>query len=980
MNNGEVFMKEIHKLNAYKIHEKQTIEELKAEAYLVEHIKTGARVVIISCDDDNKVFSIGFRTPPENSKGIPHILEHSVLCGSKRYPAKGTFVELNKGSMNTFLNAMTFSDKTIYPIASCNDSDFKNLMSVYTDAVFRTNIYKKKEIFLQEGWHYDLNSRDSDLMYNGVVYNEMKGAFSSPEKIIYQENMKALLPNTPYFNVSGGDPDFITDLSYEELLDFHSRYYHPSNSYIYLYGNMDVAERLVWLDENYLSKYEKASVDSKILMQAPFNTMAESTLYYPIGDDEAEKDSTFLSYSVVMGKAKDNELSIAFDILNYVILQVPGAVLKQAILDKGIAKSVMGVYNSSIQQPIFSIVAKNSNEDSKEGFLSVIRDTLKELVKNGIDKDTLNAAINMFEFQYKEADFGNMPKGLVYNFQLYDSWIYDDKNPFEYLKFNNVFAKLKEKVKKGYFENLIEKYILNNTHCSLVQVIPQKGLNLKKEKEQKEKLDLYKKGLSEEELETLIYDTHRLKKYQEAASTREELDAIPVLSIGDIKPKAQPLYQNIHKVEGTTIVHHDIFTNGIGYLKLSFDIKNISLELIPYLGILRQVLGAVDTEKYSYLQLSNIINMNTGGINAYIRFYPNDGEADGFKVAFEINAKALYEKLGFTFEIIDEIIFTSKMDNSKRLYEIISDIKSQLQVWIQSSGHMAALLRSLSYNSAISYYEEIVSGLSFYHFIEDIEKNFEVRKEVLAKNLKELMGYIFSEDKMTISYTSEKEGYKELEKQVMSLKKNLYTDEKKEEAFKFIPARLNEGFKTSSAVQYAAQSGNYKDEFLYTGALKVLKVLLSYDYLWLNVRQKGGAYGCMLDFKRNGNVYIVSYRDPNLSKTYEVYEHMPEFLRNLNIDEKEIAGYIIGAVKELDMPMTPYSKGDHSFYCYMCGINEKDIQKERDEVLGTTKEQLISLSYLMEAVLKQRNICTVGNEEKIEAEKQVFDTVKYLFS
>lgn len=973
-------MKELHKLVAYKIHEKQTIEELKAEAYLIEHIKTGARIVVISCDDENKVFSIGFRTPPENSKGIPHILEHSVLCGSKKYPAKSNFVELNKGSMNTFLNAMTFPDKTIYPIASCNDSDFINLMSVYTDAVFRTNIYKSKEIFLQEGWNYQLNSCDADLMYNGVVYNEMKGVFSSPDSALYREKLKSLLPNTPYAHISGGDPDFITDLSYEELLDFHSRYYHPSNSYIYLYGDMDIEERLQWLDDNYLSKYEKASIDSEIPKQAPFNAMAEDISYYPIGDDELEKDNTYLSYNVVIGEAKDNELAIAFDILNYSILGANGAKLKQAILDKGIAKSVEGDYGSSIQQPIFSIIAKNSNQESKVCFLSTIRETLKEIVKNGIDKDTLNAAINMFEFQYKEADFGRTPKGLVYAYQVYNSWLYDDKHPFENLKFNKVFINLKKRVNEGYFESLIEKYILNNPHSSLVQIIPQKGLMAKKEKELKEKLDLYKKSLSAKEIEQLIDNTKKLKEYQNLSSKREDIEAIPMLSVEDINPKAQPLHQNIHNLEGTTIVHHDIFTNGIGYLKLSFDIKNIPSVLIPYMGILRQVLGAVDTEKHNYLQLSNIINMNTGGISAYLKFYSNSKEKDGFRAAFEINAKVLYEKLGFAFEIISEIIGTSKMDNSKRLYEIISDIKSQFQSWLQNSSHMAAVLRSLSYNSASSYYEERVSGIYFYHFIEDIEKNFENKKELIAKKLKELMKYIFRQENMTISYTSEAEGYKDLEEQVISFKTKLYTDKIQEETFKFLPARLNEGFKMASSVQYVAQSGNYKNEFLYTGALKVLKVLLSYDYLWLNIREKGGAYGCFINFMESGNAYIVSYRDSNLSKTYEVYEHIPEFLRNLDIDEKDIVRYIIGAVKELDMPMTPYLKGAHSFSCYMSGITEKDIQKERDEVLGTTKEKLISLSSLMEAVLKQRNICTMGNEEKIESEKNVFDTVKYLFS
>ena len=973
-------MKDLHDLKAYRILQKQQIEELRATGLLMEHIKTGAKIVVLSCDDENKVFSIGFRTPPENDKGISHILEHSVLCGSKKYPAKETFVELMKSSMNTFLNAMTFPDKTVYPVASCNDRDFKNLMSVYMDGVFRTNIYERKEIFLQEGWHYQLDSADSDLKYNGVVYNEMKGSFSSPETILYQENMSSVLPDTPYSYISGGLPESITDLNYEELLCFHKKYYHPSNSYIYLYGNMDWTERLTWLDEDYLSKYERIDIDSALPIQKPFKAMTERTLYYPIGDDESEKDNTFLSYNTVVGTAKNSELSVAFDILNYAIIGVPGAALKQAILDKGIAKSVMSIYNSSIQQPVFSIIAKNSNQYNKDCFLTTIRDTLTDIVKNGIDKDTLRAAINIFEFKYREADFGRMPKGLVYGFQVYNSWLYDEKLPFGYLKFNEIFDNLKKKASEGYFEGLIEKYLLHNPHSSLVQLVPQKGLSAQNEKKQRESLASYKSSLSEDEIEELVENTHKLKKYQESPSKKEELDAIPKLSREDIGPKAQPLYQTISHAEGTTIVHQDISTNGIGYLKLSFDIKNIPGELLPYLGILSQVLGKVDTKRYSYLQLSNIINMNSGGIAVYLNFYPDSTEKNGFKAMFEIDVAVLYEKLDFAFEIIEEIILTSKLDNTKRLYEIISEMKSQFQMQIQNSGHMSAVLRSLSYNSAMSYYKEIVSGLSFYHFIEDTEKNFDNNKEVLTEKLEELMNHVFRSENMIISYTSEKEGYNVLEELVLKFKRDLYKDDIKEKPFKFIPKRLNEGFKTSSAVQYVAQTGNYKNGFSYTGSLRVLKVLLNYGYLWSNIRMKGGAYGCMIDFQRNGDSYMVSYRDPNLSETYEVYKGIPNFLKNLNMKEQDIVNYIIGTVQELDMPMTPRAKGMNSFSCYMSGITEEDIQKERDEVLNTTRETIFSFFSLIEDILNQENICTIGNGEKIESEKQIFDTVRNLFS
>lgn len=973
-------MKDLNKLAAYRVKDRQTIKELGAEAYLMEHMKTGAKIAVISCDDDNKVFCAGFRTPPENSRGIPHILEHAVLCGSEKYPSRNTFVELIKGSMNTFLNAMTFSDKTLYPVASCNDADFKNLMSVYSDAVFKPNVLERKEIFLQEGWHYELEAKDSALSLSGVVYNEMKGAFSSSETILNNENMALLFPDTIYSVVSGGDPEHIPDLSYEELVDFYKKYYSPSNSYIYLYGNMDAAERLTWLDKNYLSKHEKTDINSEIKSQPPLNEMKESLIYYPIGDDERENDNAYLSYSAVVGDTVNSELSVAFDILSYVLLGAPGAELKQAILDRKISKTVRGYYNSSLKQPVFSIIAGNSNQESKESFLDTIYTVLSGIVKNGIDKDSLNAAINLFEFKYKEADFGKMPKGLIYGMQIYGKWIYSDNDPFEGLNFNSIFANLRKKAKEGYFESLIEKYILSASHSSFVTAVPKKGLMAEREKALAYKLDSYKKSLSDEQINNLIEGTKSLKEYQAKPSPREELDKIPRLSIEDIETESKPLYNDIYNSDGTTIVHHDIFTNEIAYLKLSFDVKDIPSELRPYLGILRQVLGAVDTQSYSYRKLSNIINMNTGGISAYISFYHDIRAEDGFKAAFEINAKAAYKNIGFTFEIINEIISASDMENMERLHEIISDIKSQMTSWIYGSGHMAAVLRSLSYNSALSYYEENVSGISFYHFIEDLEKNFDERKETVSRSLSELMRNVFRADKLIVSYTSDKKGFEGIAEKVKELKSKLYTDNIRHKEFEFIPCKKNEGLKISSLVQYVAQSGNYRNEFLYTGSLKVLKVLLSYDYLWPNVRQRGGAYGCMIDFNRSGNAYIASYRDPNLSQTYDTYREIPQFLKELAIDEKELASYIIGAIKELDMPMTSYNKGNHSFRCYMSGINEELIQRERDEILTTTRETLRALSPLMDEILKQSIICTVGNEEKIEAEKFLFKEVKNIFS
>lgn len=430
----------LKKPDAYELIEERRVEDLNSDGYLLRHRKSGARILLLSNDDNNKVFSVGFRTPPPDSTGVPHILEHSVLCGSKKYPVKDPFVELVKGSLNTFLNAMTYPDKTVYPVASCNDKDFKNLMNVYMDAVFYPNIYVHEEIFRQEGWHYELESPEDDLTINGVVYNEMKGAYSSPEDVLDREIYSSLYPDTAYALESGGDPDVIPSLTYEGFLDFHRKYYHPANSYIYLYGDMDMEERLIWLDEEYLSKFERIEIDSKVELQKPFEKTREIRKKYSVTEEETLENQTYLSYSTVIDTSLNREYYLAFQILEYALLEAPGAPLKQALLDKKIGKDIISSYENGIYQPFFSVIAKNANTSDKEAFLATIRETLEEIVKKGIDRKSLWAGINYFEFKYREADFGSYPKGLMYGLQAYDSWLYDEKQPFMHIEANDTFA------------------------------------------------------------------------------------------------------------------------------------------------------------------------------------------------------------------------------------------------------------------------------------------------------------------------------------------------------------------------------------------------------------------------------------------------------------------------------------------------------------------------------------------------------------
>ena len=969
-------------LKNYELIQQKTLHDLQSEGYLLRHKKSGARVLLMENNDENKVFSIGFRTPPEDSTGVPHILEHSVLCGSKNFPVKDPFVELVKGSLNTFLNAMTYPDKTVYPVASCNDKDFQNLMHVYMDAVFYPNIYQHEEIFRQEGWSYNLESEEDALTYNGVVYNEMKGAFSSPEGVLDRVVLNTLFPDNTYANESGGDPDVIPELTYEQFLDFHRKYYHPSNSYIYLYGDMDMEEKLNWLDEMYLSEFDTLEIDSEIPLQKPFEAVKEVEMNYSISSNESEEDNTYLSYNKVIGTSLDKELYQAFQVLDYALLSAPGAPLKKVLVDAGIGKDIMGSYDNGIYQPIFSVVAKNANPEQKEEFVSVIEDTLAEIVKNGMDKKALEAGINYHEFRYREADFGNYPKGLMYGLQMFDSWLYDEAQPFLHVEATETFAFLKTQVDKGYFEQLIQRYLLDNTHGAIVVVKPEKGRTARLDKELEAKLQNYKNSLSKEEVAQLVAKTHQLVEYQEAEDALEDQEKIPVLKREDISREIAPIYNEVCEFDGIPVIYHEIETNGIGYIDLLFDLSGIPEEMLPYVGILQSILGIIDTENYEYGELFNEINVHTGGIGTSLEVYPNVTKVreKEFKATFEIKAKALYDKLPIAFAMMQEILTKSKLDDEKRLKEILSMTKSRLQMRFQTAGHTTAALRALSYLSPLSKLKDMTTGIEYFEVIQRLEENFEEEKDVLIANLQKLTKELFRADNMMISFTAAREGLEGLETQIFELKKCLFTEKVAQIPCVIHCEKRNEGFKTSSKVQYVARVGNFIDEGKdYTGALQILKVILSYDYLWQNVRVKGGAYGCMSNFSRLGEGYFMSYRDPNLEKTNAIYEGVVEYLKNFSVSERDMTKYIIGTISNIDQPMTPVAKGDRSMNLYMNHVSEEMIEKERAEVLDATEGDIRALAEIVEAVLKENYFCVIGNEEKIEEQKELFMEVRSIF-
>ncbi len=972
----------IYDLNAYEVLQTEDLSDLKSKGTLLKHKKSGARVLLMENDDENKVFTIGFRTPPSDSTGVPHIMEHSVLCGSKEFPVKDPFVELVKGSLNTFLNAMTYPDKTVYPVASCNDKDFQNLMHVYMDAVFYPNIYQNDKTFRQEGWSYKLDDPDGELTISGVVYNEMKGAFSSPEGVLDRVVLNSLFPDNAYSVESGGDPEVIPELTYEQFLDFHRKYYHPSNSYIYLYGDMDMEEKLRWLDEKYLSDFENEPVDSEIHLQKPFTEMKEVVQEYSIASEESEEDNTYLSYNKVIGTTLDEKLYLAFEILDYALLSAPGAPLKKALLDAGVGKDISGSYDNGVYQPIFSVISKNANVEQKEEFVRVIEDTLKDIVKNGINKKALRAGINYHEFRFREADFGNYPRGLMYGLQLFDSWLYDETKPFIHMQAIPTFEFLKEQVETGYFEELIQKYLLANIHGSIVIIKPERGRTARMDKELADKLQAYKDSLSKEEIDALVKATKELEEYQEEESAPEDLAKIPVLGREDISREIAPIYNKELETSGVKLVHHGVETNGIGYTALLFDLSGIPEEKLPYISILQSVLGIINTKNYEYSELFNEINVHTGGIGTSLELYTDVTKVKEkeFRATFEIKGKALYPKMDVLFSMMREILMESDLGDEKRLKEILAMLKSRLQMSFLSSGHTTAALRSLSYTSPMAKFKDDTDGIGYYEVVKELEENFEEKKAELIANLRQIAQQIFRKDNLIISYTSSADGLAPMEEAFAKIADTLHTEEKEAATLCEIHCvKRNEGFKTSSKVQYVARTGNFIDRGVeYTGALQILKVILSYDYLWQNVRVKGGAYGCMSSFNRIGEGYLVSYRDPNLEKTMEIYEGVVDYLKNFNVDDRDMNKFIIGTISNIDRPMNPAAKGSRSMNLYMNHVSAEMIREERDQILDAQQSDIRALADVLQALLDAHELCVIGSEEKIEEQKEMFLEIKTL--
>ncbi len=962
----------------FRLLEEQTISELNSTARIFCHEKSGAQLIHFENDDDNKVFSITFRTPPKDSTGVPHIIEHSVLCGSRKFPLKEPFVELVKGSLNTFLNAMTFPDKTMYPVASRNEKDFRNLMDVYLDAVLYPNIYKSPEILMQEGWHYELESKAAEITYKGVVYNEMKGVFSAPDAILERKISEFLFPDTTYGVESGGDPDVIPQLTYEEFVDFHRRYYHPSNSYIFLYGDLHLLNNLKFIDDAYLSWFEKGAVDSAISLQAPPAAQVEKVIEYAISPTEKAEDKTFFSMNFAVGLATNPELCLAMQMLEYMLLETPAAPLKQALLAAGLGKDVFGSYNRSMLQPVFTIGISGSNEEQQEQFTAVVNQTLQKLATDGIDKKLVEASINIFEFALREANYGQRPKGLVYNIKCMDSWLYD-AHPLLHLAYEPVLSKIKTALTTTYFENLINSYLLNNPHQALVALKPKAGLAEEKASQIRQQLADFKARLSPAEITELVDQTAKLKAMQAEPDPPEALAVIPLLELKDIEIQAEYLPLVEKQEKNVTILSHPLFTNQIAYVNLYFETRGVPQKLIPYLYLLVEMLGKVDTQKYTYTELSNEINIHTGGISYDIATYTENGSDNQYNPKLRIKAKTLADKLPEMFSLLGQIVSYSKFSDKKRIQDIIRQVKSCWEMNILRNGQQITASRVLSYFSPSAVYNEI-GMLSFYEFVTDLEKNFADKYEEIRHNSALVAGIVFNETNLLIGLTTDRENYKKFQQAFPAFINCLGQLQPETNTYFFEFLQRNEGLLTSAKVQYVTKGANFKRlGYDYHGRLKVLETILRYDYLWTRVRVQGGAYGGFAQFDRSGNMVLGSYRDPNLKETLTVYDETAQYLRDFKVSDREMTKYIIGTMSQIDAPLTPQQKGERADAYYIRKILQADIQKERDEILATRQTDIQNLSSLLDAAMRQNYLCVLGNEQKIKDNKTVFNKLVNVF-
>jgi Zn-dependent M16 (insulinase) family peptidase len=959
----------------YRLIKGKKVTEINSEVFVYEHVRTGARLLYIKNDDTNKVFSISFKTPPVDDTGCPHILEHSVLNGSKNFPAKNTFTELMKGSMKTFLNAFTASDKTSYPIASTNDQDFFNLMHVYMDAVLYPNIYESPDVLKQEGWHHELFKPEDEIVYRGVVYNEMKGAFSSPEVVLYRKNEEVQFPDTPYHFESGGDPEAIPQLTWEKFKAFHTRLYHPSNSWIFLYGDLDIDKALAFIDEKYLAAYEKTVPDSDIPLQKPFEKPLLVEENYSIGEDESPEGKNYLSFNFTCSNVLDVTTTTTMSTLKQILMDTPASPLKLAIQKSNLCADSFAYYDDSCLQPTFSIICKHVLDENIEPLIRLIYSELEKIAREGIDKKLIEALINIKEFSLREAEMGGFPKGLFYNSVVMKSWLHGG-DPFSYLEFEPLLAVLRKGLAEPMFETMIETYLLKNNHASRIIMRPVKGLVHRNEAKVAAILAEYKATLSEQQIHELVQDNHHLQEWQSVPDTPEDIAKIPFISLQDIKKAAEQLPLEVVKTDSYTLLKHDVFTNGIVYLKAYLDISHLSEEELPWMALINELIGSLDTENYSFGDISNEIYIHTGGVATELSLYMDFTNPDNIMPKLAIYSKCVLAKTEKMLTLASELVFRTLFTDTVRIHQLIREQMSHIQMGFMNAGHLTAIRRMLGQTSRLHKWQDQTEGMAMFSFLSELEKKISTSPMEVSDRLTRIAGKAFNRKNLIISLISPEADIAGIKDKLDILVKQITGADTVSAEVKFTPVKNNEGIIAPVNIQYCAQGGNFMDlGFKYSGKMMVLENILRNDFLMQELRVKGGAYGIMVQFSLNGYMYFCSYRDPNLAETLDTYGKVADYLRNFECSPRDFEKYIIGTMSTLDRPYTPNLKGGTSDAHYLTNLTYADRQKIRDEVLSTTIGDIRSYAGVVDAVMKQHQVAVFGAETKIRENSRLFDSL-----
>ena len=961
-------------MNDFQLVKEQMIPEINTRAKLYRHVKTGAQLLSMENDDENKVFGISFATPPIDSTGVPHIMEHSVLCGSRKYPVKEPFVELIKGSLNTFVNAMTYPDKTVYPVASQNLQDFYNLIDVYLDAVFYPRI--TPEILKQEGWHYELDQADQPLSFKGVVFNEMKGAYSSPDSLLYRYTQQSLFPDNAYGVDSGGDPQHIPDLTYEQFKHFHQTYYHPSNAFIYFYGNDDPAKRLQIIQE-YLKDYDCIDIDPSIALQKPFSQPRQLVYGYDAGAQDGDAKPGKKGLVTINWMLEDNqdvEASLAQAILSHILVGTPASPLRKALIDSGLGEDLTGGgLEDELRQLTFSTGLKGITPEDASKVESLVIETLTKLAREGIDREMVEASLNTIEFRLRENNTGSFPRGLAMMLNALGPWLHGG-DPMARLAFEAPLNAIKQKLAANprYFESSIEQSFLHNAHRTVVLMKPDPEVRVRTEAQERSRLDQARAAMSDADVQRVVEETRLLKEMQAAPDSPAALATIPMLKLSDLEKQNKVIPLEVSELQGTKLLYHDLFTNGITYVDIGFNLRALPQEYLPYVTLFGRALLELGTETEDYVKLSQRIGRKTGGIRpaSYTATVQHTDSASPTAYMF-LRGKGTLAQSRDLLNILRDVLLITKLDNRDRFRQMVLEEKAGQETGLVPAGHRVVNMRLRAQYTQADWAGEQIAGLSYLFFLRQLAEQVDKDWPAVLAKLEEVRNYLLNRSSAIVNVTLDRSNWQTFQPVLAEFLATLPAQGSAPAATPWTTtvSAAKEGLTIPAQVNYVGKGANlYKLGYKLDGSVLVTANLLRTTWLWERVRVQGGAYGgfCLFDH-RSGTLTYISYRDPNLLGTLDVYDKTAEFLHNLELPEEEVTKSIIGTIGDLDAYQLPDAKGYTSMLRYLAGDTEADRQRLRDEVLSTTATDIKAFGDVLEQVKRHGTIVVLGSEQAISS-------------